>query len=242
MASAPTLRYRLTKVDFNGKRKDFPKYEVQLKATLGVEGWTQALSSNFDNLLPSTEAEALNEADAGDKKKIEAREINAKVVNMIVLGQKDVKMINMIETIKTDDWPTGKAHEIWSEMRRRFAPDDDVAEMDMEDALAKIKLGAKEDPWDLNDKIAAVQIKYSHKIPDTRKATIIMRAGKVHYAAITASTSQMIRMRHSRAAQAKELLAEMHTQWRIERCRDDDGDDEPTEAALADPMFLSKKK
>ena len=133
---------------------------------------------------------------------------------MIVLGQKDVKMINMIETIKTDDWPTGKAHELWTEMRRRFAPDDDVAEMDMEDALAKIRLGAKEDPWDLNDKIAAVQIKYSHKIADTRKAAIIMRAGKAHYAAVMATTSQVIRIRHSRPAQAKELLAEMHTQWR----------------------------
>ena len=192
MASALTLQYWLTKVDFNGKRKDFPKYEVQSKETLGVEGWTQALSSNFDTLLPTAEADVLNPADAEDKKKIDAREMNAKVVNMIVLGQKDVKMINMIETIKTDDWPTGKAHEIWTEMRRRFAPDDDVAEMDMEDALAKIRLGAKEDPWDLNDKIAAVQIKYSHKIADTRKAAIIMRAGKAHYAAIMASTSQVI--------------------------------------------------
>ena len=85
MASAPTLQYRLTKVNFNGKKKYFPKYEVQLKATLGVEGWTQALSPNFDTLLPTTEDKTLNAADAGDKKKIDAREINAKVVNMIVL-------------------------------------------------------------------------------------------------------------------------------------------------------------
>ena len=61
-------------------------------------------------------------------------------------------MINMIEMIKTDEWPTGKAHEIWTKMRRPFVPDNDVAKMDMEDALAKIRLGAKEDPWDLNDK------------------------------------------------------------------------------------------
>ena len=64
--------------------------------------------------------------------------------------------------------------------------------MDMEDVLAKIRLSAKEDPWDLNNKIAAVQIKYSHKIAGTRKAAIIMKAGKAHYVAIMASMSQMI--------------------------------------------------
>ena len=73
MASAPTLQYRLTKVDFNGKRKDFPKCEVQSKATLGVEGWTQALGPNFETLLPTEESETLNPADAEDKKKIKAR-------------------------------------------------------------------------------------------------------------------------------------------------------------------------
>ena len=100
MASAPTLQYRLTKVDFNGKRKDFPKYEVQLKATLGVEGWTQALSPNFDTLLSIEEAAKLDASNEDQNNQIEAQEINPKVVNMIVLGQKEVKMINMIERIK----------------------------------------------------------------------------------------------------------------------------------------------
>ena len=62
------------------------------------------------------------------------------LVNMIVLvlGQKLTTMINMIETTKTDEWPTGLAQEIWAEFKARFAPEDDIAEMDTEEDLPKV--------------------------------------------------------------------------------------------------------
>jgi len=143
-----------TKVEFDGSAKNFPRYEIQLKAALGMEGMTKALDPAFENELPTLENEVLDEAQSSDKLKIDARKMNAKVVNMIVLGQKSTTMINMIESTKTDEWPTGLAHEIWAEFKARFAPDDDIAEMDMEEDLAKIRIGAKEDPWNVNDNIA----------------------------------------------------------------------------------------
>ena len=87
-----------TRVEFEGTAKNFPKYEIQLKAALGIEGWTRALNQSFKSELPASEITSLVETDEEDKKKMMARSINAKVVNMIVLGQKSVAMINMIET------------------------------------------------------------------------------------------------------------------------------------------------
>ena len=61
-----------TKVEFDGTAKNFPKYEIQLKAALGMEGMTRALDPAFENELPSLEGEILVESDANDKKKMEA--------------------------------------------------------------------------------------------------------------------------------------------------------------------------
>ena len=230
-----------TKVEFDGTAKNFPKYEIQLKAALGMEGMTRALDPAFENELPSLEAAVLVETDASDKKKMEARKMNAKVVNMIVLGQKSTTMINMIESTKTDEWPTGLAHEIWAEFKARFAPNDDIAEMDMEEDLAKIRIGAKEDPWNVNDKIGAVQVKYGCTINEKRKAAIIIRAGKMHYASVLTSTSQLVRQLHSRQATSRELMNEMRAQWRIEsKTNGNNEDDVPTEAALADTPVKKK--
>ena len=61
-----------TKVEFDGTAKNFPRYEVQLKAALGMEGMTRALEPAFENELPSLEKEILDESDASDKKKMDA--------------------------------------------------------------------------------------------------------------------------------------------------------------------------
>ena len=104
-----------TRVEFDGTAKKFPKYEIQLKAALGIEGQTRALDQSFKSELPVDENISLVETDEEDKKKMVARTINAKLVNMIVLGQKSVAMINMIETTKNADWPSGLACNIWEQ-------------------------------------------------------------------------------------------------------------------------------
>ena len=94
------------------------------------------------------------------------------------MGQKSDKMINMIKLAKTVEYPSGVACLIWAEMETRFTPDNEIAEMDMEDELAKLKIKKNENPKDIVDEIAAIQIKYGCVINDARKTSIIMRAEK----------------------------------------------------------------
>ncbi len=43
------------------------------------------------------------------------------------------------------DWPSGKAHEVMTQLVKEYEPDDMMAEMEMEKALSKLTLGKKKD-------------------------------------------------------------------------------------------------
>jgi hypothetical protein len=51
-----------------------------------------------------------------------------------------------VEKRRDKDWPTGKTHKAMSALIREFEPEDTMAEMEMEQALPKMKLGPKKDP------------------------------------------------------------------------------------------------
>ena len=76
------------------------------------------------------------------------------------MDQKSNKIINVIESSKTAKYQSGVAYLIWAELESRFATDDEIAEMDMEDELTKLKIKKNKNPKDIADAIVAIQIKY----------------------------------------------------------------------------------
>ena len=97
-----------------------------------------------------------------------------------------------------------------------FILDYEIAELDMEDELAKLKIKKIKNPKDIADTIKGTQIKYGCTIKDTRKAAIRMRDRKAHYVVVLTTTAKLIRMTHNRGATTNKYLTEMHMQWRIE--------------------------
>jgi hypothetical protein len=55
------------------------------------------------------------------------------------------------------DWPSGKAHEVMTQLVKEYEPDDTMAEMEMEKALSKLTLGKKKDQNDLLDEMSAIE-------------------------------------------------------------------------------------
>ncbi len=55
------------------------------------------------------------------------------------------------------NWPNGKTHNIMSVIMKEFEPEDTMAKMEMERALAKLKLGPKKDPNELMDEFASIK-------------------------------------------------------------------------------------
>ena len=74
----------------------------------------------------------------------------------------------------------------------RFAPSDAIAEMNMEDELAKLKINGKDDPRGIDDEIAKIKMRYGVPLSDSRKAAIIMRAGRKNYASTLTTGTQTI--------------------------------------------------
>ncbi len=125
---------------FSGKAKDYPLYMLQLQAYAAEAGFGAAMLESFDVELPATENMALDESKADEKKMAEAKEKNTKLMRTLLLGVKDSKLLNYIALSKSAEWQGGKGWKVLKEMARRYAPDDDIAEMDMEEELGKLRL------------------------------------------------------------------------------------------------------
>ncbi len=95
---------------------------------------------------------------------------------MLAMAMKTLKMINMIILEKKQDpnWSTGKHQVICEKIKACFALDDEVADMNVEEDLRKIKLSKIRNPKKLLDNIAAIKIQYGYVLPGTKKASMVL--------------------------------------------------------------------
>jgi hypothetical protein len=56
-----------------------------------------------------------------------------------------------------------------SALIREFEPEDTMAKLEMEQALAKMKLGPKKDPSELLNKLASIECKHSLELNNSRR-------------------------------------------------------------------------
>ena len=99
-------------------------------------------------------------------------------------------MLNMIslEKHQDTDWPSGKFTNIYKLTKERFAPDDDVAEMDMEDDLRKIKCARTCDPKKILDNSVAIKVQYGCVLSASKKTAIVVQAGRANYVPVITIT------------------------------------------------------
>jgi hypothetical protein len=67
------------------------------------------------------------------------------------------------------DWPSGKAHEVMTQLMIEYEPDDTMAEMEIEKALSKLTLGKKKDPNNLLDEMSAIECRYMIDLTESKK-------------------------------------------------------------------------
>jgi hypothetical protein len=113
--------------------------------------------------------------------------------------------------------------------------------MEMEMALAKMKLGPKKDPNSLNDAMASIECRYSIEITNSKKKAQVLRLGRVMYSSVIATT-QMIWREKGKKLPVATLLNKMHIQWCIAggKNRDEKGSDDNEELVV--PVIATEKK
>ena len=143
---------------FSGKQKDWPLFKMQSVAYLATLGLEFILEEAFGSQMPATQATTLDPNNSVEARLYGAREANAKVMQVLVLGFKKPSLVNAIAMSKTDKWPVGKAWKIWKEFHERFEPDDATSGVTMEDELIKLRVKKTEDPKVLLDQIPAIAV------------------------------------------------------------------------------------
>ena len=118
------------------------------------------LEDSFEKELPARQDTVLDVTDATQASQGDAREANAKVMQVLVLGFNKPALVNTIAMSKSAEWLVGKTWRAWRTFHDRYAPDDATSEMSMENELMKLRLKKTEDPMDLDDRIVDVAVKY----------------------------------------------------------------------------------
>ncbi len=108
---------------------------LQYKAFLSHRKLGHVLQPGFDEMFPAAKSTVLRVGT--DDAAIKAKEDNNSTMTILTMPMKTPEMLNMImlEKKRDADWPTIKHSEVYKKIRKRLAPDDEVAEMDMEDDL-----------------------------------------------------------------------------------------------------------
>ncbi len=94
---------------------------------------------------------------------------------------------------------------------KEYEPKDTMANMEMECALAKLKLWPKKDPNDLLNEYASIECQYSLELSESKKKAPILQLGGNQYSSIIATTS-VIYCKNTKTLTTEKLLDEMHLQ------------------------------
>jgi hypothetical protein len=97
---------------------------------------------------------------------------------------------------------------------KEYEPKDTMAEMEIEMALAKMKLGPKKDQNSLNDAMASIKCRYLIEMTNSKKKAQVLRLGGVMYSSVIATT-QMIWREKGKELPVATLLNKIHIQWRV---------------------------
>ncbi len=122
-------------------------------------GLDDALNPDFEEELPTKEKATFNLTSDEGKNWANVVKKNKKAMMQFALSFTKVAQLKLNRAGRTNkDWPSGKAHEVMTQLAKEYEPDDMMAKMEMEKALST--LVKKKDPNDLLDEMSAIECRY----------------------------------------------------------------------------------
>jgi hypothetical protein len=221
---------------FNGKKGDsYLMWKMKFETDMVMKGLHDTFQPELEAELPTKEKVEFDLTDKTEKKQHDAVVMNLKAIMQFVLLFSTVPLLNKLNCKKRKDktnWPSGKAHHVV--IMTEFEPEDTMAEMEMERALAKLKLGPKKDPNELLDEFASIECQYLLELSKSKKKVQVLRLGGTQYSSIISTTS-MINRKKGATLMIEKLLDEMYLQWRHAggKSKDDKDSNDKEEITLA---------
>ena len=134
---------------------------VKFQEFLAMKGCAEAIQTNFKSKLPATEDEELDtNTELGKAKKL-AKMKNAMAMVYKTQHLSSMAMLNAIFNIQTEaGWPTGKACQLFDNLKHKYNPNDKLSRAQMIKKLNKIKPKKEKDLKVTCNKIEALKVKY----------------------------------------------------------------------------------
>ncbi len=163
------------------------------------------LAKDKDVFNVTTEQEGQKLANAAKK--------NKKAMMQFALSFQKVVQLNKLNRASraSKDWQSGKAHEVMTQLMKKYEPEDTMAEMEMEKALLKPTLTRKKDSNNLLDEHSAIICRYNIDMSESKKKAQVFRVSGINYASVI-STIQMIWREKGKELTCDKLLKEMQIQ------------------------------
>jgi hypothetical protein len=110
--------------------------------------------------MPVTETRTTNTRNAG---RVQASAMKSNKVAMLhlTLAFETAGKLNLVEEVKTSDWPGGLAHLVVAALFKKYHPQDTRARVELRQMLYKIKMKKNEVPTVLYERISRIVNKYN---------------------------------------------------------------------------------
>ena len=194
---------------FNGKREKFHQWWTKFEGYANLQGFAAALKPGGEANLPDTDHK-----DETDDKKLKARKRNTRAVYALTMAFKAEKLQGLIHKSKTDEYENGKAFVIVQLLKDKYAPVDRYSRHEETKELAAVRMGKREDPSELTERLYTIANKYKTNkysiSKDTLLSTMIGAAPREY-----ADTIRQAVASHGTTLDIDTLEDEMRETWRL---------------------------
>lgn len=194
---------------FDGKRGSFHTWWLRFMAYAMYYKFTQAIGKTADKNLPASESAATKDE---EKAVVKANSI---AMYSFTMAFQTEGLLGMIYKSRSADWPGGLAYKVVQLLFKKFAPDDIMSNIELENRLKQVKfMHRKEDPSELFERIKTIENQYEHTkvtIDNDRVLALVMDRAPVEYKAVLLAEQR----RAGAALTLDDLETAMHDYWRI---------------------------
>jgi hypothetical protein len=161
------------------KGNGYLMWKIKYQAHMVMLRIEEALTPDFASKLPAKEKEVFNVTTEQGQKWANAVNKNKKAMMQFTLSFQKVAQLNKLNRASraNKDWPSGKAHEVMTQLVKEYEPEDTMAKIEMEKPLSKPNL--------------TIECRYNIDVSESKKKVQVFRVCGTHYASVI-STTQMI--------------------------------------------------
>jgi hypothetical protein len=171
--------------DWNGKKETYQEFGIRFGAFGYYHGWSKSIGTKQDPDLPDKEMDSDDPSCTKEQKKALLRNAGAMANYTMALP---ADMMGVVHKSKSVDWPNGLAWKVTEQLEAQFAPRDLASKTELRVSLNQVKMGKKEDPRKLFEKLAGIETRFNtatYQIPkDELMAVVMQKAPDIYDGAI----------------------------------------------------------